>query len=60
MEPQCGECKYWVYVSRMERAYGECRRHPPSISQGQENFGVWYWTLEDEWCGEFRPKLPGE
>lgn len=36
----------------------QCRRHPPTIVDGNDNaFSLWPAVSMDDWCGEFIPKV---
>lgn len=52
MPENCGTCYFWRVD---EKLVGECRKHAPTIVDG-ENFdtrGFWPVTEASEWCGEY-------
>lgn len=60
--PTCSNCRYWEREDELSDG-GICRRYPPSIrttamddNDEYSGYPIWPLTLEDEWCGEHKPK----
>jgi|GEM_PF-6737969 len=43
----CEACKYFFY---QESKFGECRRHPPTITSDGYEFPI---SITKKWCGEW-------
>lgn len=61
----CKDCKYWKPTNY--NGAGHCRRNAPVfyiIPAGEHSrqceSKAWPYTAQDDWCGEFSQKPPGE
>lgn len=57
MEVCCGNCMFWRKKIlkgdwKPQYGYGNCHRYPPQVYIGD----WWPKTIENEFCGEFKPK----
>jgi hypothetical protein len=66
---RCGDCKFWKdHPASPERLYGWCKRFPPQryleVYPGDAESLIKFGNkqgcpeiLQDDWCGEFQPRL---
>ena len=58
---RCSNCRFWESDEELDNS-GICRRYPPSIPNSEPfdsdftDYPVWPRTMDDEWCGEHKPK----
>ena len=62
MNETCGNCRFWER-EESGRSSGWCQRYPPQpVAAGDsmdvQNWCQFPWVDEDEWCGEFKSRLP--
>lgn len=65
-EPQCcGSCAFWRRDKAAEKGidWGQCRRMPPVLPELRDDklvfVGIWPYTEERDWCGEWRATAAG-
>lgn len=54
---KCSNCMWWIADCN---AWGECRGGPPTPRFAPQEVGQWPWTMQNDWCGSFRMKEPGQ
>lgn len=53
VEHKCKNCKY--FDQGPLKVAGACRRYPPSVQANPDEPHYFVYTVDDSWCGEFKP-----
>lgn len=62
--PACATCRFWRRrrVADEHDSWGQCRRMPPTLPELTDDklvvAGVWPFTEEQDWCGEWQEVVP--
>ena len=57
---KCGNCMWWSHIEGIvSEQLGGCRGAPPHVND-HDNYARWPVTGENDWCGAFRMKEPGQ
>lgn len=67
MKERCEKCRFWDRDDDNDPGPCQCRRHAPVFCPEYWHFeecpenadhGLWPFTYDDSWCGEFQHKEP--
>ena len=57
-ERRCDQCEFWLDMSGLAHfaGSGHCKRFPPMLTNLSVMSWSWPITMDDWWCGEFKPR----